>query len=153
MESLREAGYEIEEVSLPLLEKGIAVYYTLIGAEVSTNMSRYDGVRYGHQGDTFAHESVADYITAMRSEGLGSEVKRRILTGAYVLNSSHYEGYYLRAQKVRRLLQQQVEAIFEDYDLILGPTSPEVARTVGEQSDDPLRLYLADLYTVIANLV
>ncbi len=153
MESLREAGYEVEEVSLPLLEKGIAVYYTLIGAEVSTNMSRYDGVRYGYQGDTFGHESVADYITAMRSEGLGSEVKRRILTGAYVLNSSHYEGYYLRAQKVRRLLQQQVEAIFEDYDLILGPTSPEVARTIGEQSDDPLRLYLADLYTVIANLV
>lgn len=151
--TLRDAGYQVDEVSIPLLSQWVAIYYTLIAAEVSTNMSRYDGIRYGKQDNTFSYNGIDEYMTQMRSEWYGSEVKRRILTGAYILSSSHYEGYYVRAQKARKLLQQKIQEVFASYDMILWPTSPEVARDIGDQSNDPLRLYLADLYTVIANLV
>ena len=137
---------------MEILDHSVAVYYALMPAEVSTNLARFDGIRFGLQKDTFGYESLRDYYVAVRSEGFGDEATRRILLGSYVLSSANYAGFYQKAQKARNKMIHDVKKIRENYDAIISPTSPEVARKPGEKSD-PLSVYLADIYTIPANLI
>ena len=143
-------GAEIVEVSLPHTDCGVATYYVLAPAEASANLARFDGVRYGHrtaiQGDLLEH-----YMNT-RAEGFGPEVKRRILLGTYVLSSGYYDAYYLKAQRARTLIRQDFEKAFEKVDVILSPTAPSPAHKLGEISNDPLKMYLEDVFTIAANL-
>ena len=148
---LKEKGIQVDEVAIPLLSYVVPMYYTIMSAEVSTNLSRFDGIRFGHQDDTMNYDSIQDYYNAIRSEWFGDEVKRRILLGTYVLSSANYEWFYNKAKKVQSQLRQEFNKLFEDYDAILSPTSPEAAWKFGQKSD-PLSMYLADLYTIPANL-
>lgn len=143
-------GAEIVEVSLPHTEHAVGVYYILATAEASANLARFDGVRYGHR--TRHAGSLLELYGRTRAEGFGPEVKRRIILGTYVLSSGYYDAYYLRAQKVRTLIRNDFTAAFAKVDAIICPTSPEVAFKLGERSDDPLRMYLADIFTIAANL-
>jgi aspartyl-tRNA(Asn)/glutamyl-tRNA(Gln) amidotransferase subunit A len=143
-------GAEVIEISLPHTEYAVAVYYILATAEASANLARFDGVRYGHRADGTA--GLLDHYGKTRAEGFGPEVKRRIILGTYVLSSGYYDAYYLRAQKVRTLIRRDFEKAFETVDVIVSPTSPEPAFKLGERSDDPLRMYLADIFTIAANL-
>lgn len=142
----------VETISFPLLQYCLPVYYILNPAEVSTNLSRMDGIKYGLQKDTVTFSNLKDYITAIRSEGLGEEARRRIMVGTYVLTSKHFQDYYLQANKMRTLLTDAMMQIFVTYDVVLSPTSPEVAREIGRKSSDPVAMYLADIYTILANL-
>lgn len=142
----------METISFPLLQYCLPVYYILNPAEVSTNLSRMDGIKYGLQKDTVTFSNLKDYITAIRSEGLGEEARRRIMVGTYVLTSKHFQDYYLQANKMRTLLTDAMMQIFVTYDVVLSPTSPEVAREIGRKSSDPVAMYLADIYTILANL-
>jgi len=151
IDDFRNLGCEIVDVELPHSKYGIAVYYILATAEASSNLARYDGVRYGFRAED-AHELRQMYFKT-REEGFGPEVKRRIMLGTYVLSSGYYEAYYAKAQKVRTLLRQDYAKAFASCDAILTPTSPSVAFKIGEKSDDPLAMYLSDIYTVSANLV
>ena len=148
---LSDAGHSIEAVSFPLLDYAVPAYYVLTTAEASTNLSRYDGVRYGYRSPAAA-ESTHDFYAANRSEGFGDEVKRRILLGTFVLSAGYHDAYFGKAQRVRSLLSQQVEALFRNHDILLLPTSPTTAFRIGENMQDPLAMYLADIYTVPANL-
>lgn len=121
-------------------------------AEVSTNLARFDGIRFGLQSDTMDVDTIQNYYKKIRSEWFGDEVKRRILLGTFVLSSANYEWYYLKAQRAREQLQAEFDALFADYDLILTPTTPEAAWKIGSKSDDPLKMYLADMYTIPANM-
>lgn len=150
IENYKKLGAEIVDVELPHAKYGIAVYYILATAEASSNLARFDGVRYGFRAEN-AHELRAMYKKT-REEGFGPEVKRRIMLGTYVLSSGYYDAYYLKAQKVRTLLKQDYFNAFEKCDAILMPTSPSTAFKIGEKSDDPLAMYLNDIYTVSANL-
>ena len=141
----------VDRGALPILTSSLAAYYTLVTAEVSTNYSRFDGVRFGVQDNMDKYESYHEYVCAMRSQWFGEEVKRRILLGTYVLSSANYEWYYAKAQKVRAKLAQEINQQFEKYNAIIGPTTPTVAWKIGETSD-PMNEYLADVYTVPANL-
>ena len=143
-------GAEIVEVSLPHTDYAVDVYYILATAEASANLARFDGVRYGHRADNI--QNLNDHYIRSRSEGFGEEVKRRIILGTYVLSSGYYDAYYLRAQKVRSLIRKDFDKIFSSVDAVICPTSPEVAFRMGERSDDPLRMYLADIFTIAANL-
>jgi aspartyl-tRNA(Asn)/glutamyl-tRNA(Gln) amidotransferase subunit A len=143
-------GAEVIEISLPHTEYAVAVYYILATAEASANLARFDGVRYGHRAE--GSSGLLDHYGKTRAEGFGPEVKRRIILGTYVLSSGYYDAYYLRAQKVRTLIRQDFEKAFEKVDVIVSPTSPEPAFKLGERSDDPLRMYLADIFTIAANL-
>ena len=143
-------GAEIVEISLPHTEYAVAVYYILATAEASANLARFDGVRYGHRAE--GTSGLLDHYCKTRAEGFGPEVKRRIILGTYVLSSGYYDAYYLRAQKVRTLIRRDFEKAFETVDVIVSPTSPEPAFRLGERSDDPLRMYLADIFTIAANL-
>lgn len=143
-------GAEMVEVSLPHTEFAIAVYYIIATAEASSNLARFDGVRYGHRAD--APKDLMDHYLRTREEGFGSEVKRRIILGTYVLSSGYYDAYYLRAQKVRTLIRQDFLAAFGKVDALVCPTSPDVAFKIGERTDDPLKMYLADIFTIAANL-
>ncbi len=143
-------GAEIVEVSLPHTEHAVGVYYIVATAEASANLARFDGVRYGHR--TADAKNLLEQYGKTREEGFGAEVKRRIILGTYVLSSGYYDAYYLRAQKVRTLIRQDFTAAFQKVDAIICPTSPEVAFKVGERSDDPLKMYLADIFTIAANL-
>ncbi len=143
-------GAEIVDVELPNAKYGIAVYYIICTAEASSNLARFDGVRYGFRAEN-AHELREMYMKT-REEGFGAEVKRRIMLGTYVLSSGYYDAYYSKAQKVRTLLKQDYARAFEKCDAILTPTSPSTAFKIGEKSDDPLAMYLSDIYTVSANL-
>jgi len=143
-------GAEIVEVSLPHTEFAIAVYYIIATAEASSNLARFDGVRYGHRAE--APKDLMDHYLRTREEGFGSEVKRRIILGTYVLSSGYYDAYYLRAQKVRTLIRQDFLAAFGKVDALVCPTSPDVAFKIGERTDDPLKMYLADIFTIAANL-
>lgn len=143
-------GAEIVEVSLPNTEYAVAVYYIVATAEASANLARFDGVRYGHRADNI--QNLQDHYMRSRSEGFGEEVKRRIILGTYVLSSGYYDAYYLRAQKVRTLIREDFNRAFEKVDALICPTSPEVAFKLGERSDDPLKMYLADIFTIAANL-
>ena len=143
-------GAEIVEVSLPHTDYAVAVYYIVATAEASANLARFDGIRYGHRADNT--QNLLEHYGRSRAEGFGEEVKRRIILGTYVLSSGYYDAYYLRAQKVRTLIQQDFEKAFEKVDAIICPTSPEVAFKIGERTNDPLKMYLADIFTIAANL-
>jgi aspartyl-tRNA(Asn)/glutamyl-tRNA(Gln) amidotransferase subunit A len=146
----KKLGAEIIEVDMPHLDYAIAAYYMIATAEASSNLSRYDGVHYGHRA-----ANPADYIevyTRSRAEGFGKEVKRRIMLGTYALSSGYYDAYYLKALKVRNLIRGDFTGAFEKCDCILMPVSPTTAFRVGEKTDDPLKMYLSDIYTVPANL-
>ena len=138
-------------VSLPNTEYAIAAYYVIATAEASSNLSRFDGVRYGHRATTY--DDIEDMMARSRAEGFGAEVQRRILTGAYVLSQGYYDAYYLQAQRVRRLVSQDFQrALSEACDLIMGPVAPSVAGNLGTVVNDPVAMYLADVYTLGANL-
>ncbi len=144
------AGAEIVEVSLPHTEYAIAAYYIVATAEASANLARFDGVRYGHR--TAHPESVFDLYAQSRAEGFGTEVKRRIILGTYVLSSGYYDAYYGRAQKVRTLIRRDFDEAFGRCDVLFTPVAPTAAYRIGEACDDPLKMYLGDVFTVPANL-
>lgn len=146
----REEGAEIKRIRLPHTDLCIPVYYILATAEASSNLARYDGIRYGHRADQAADG--IDLYYRSRGEGFGSEVKRRILLGTYVLSSGYYDAYYLRAQKVRRLIRGDFEKAFAEVDVIATPTAPTTAFEFGAKSTDPLAMYLSDIFTISANL-
>jgi len=150
MKVLEGLGASIEEVSLPHTEYAVATYYILAPSEASSNLARYDGVRYGVRTDSA--ENLIEMYKKTRSEGFGSEVKRRIMLGTYALSSGYYDAYYLKAQKVRTLIKQDFDQVFENYDLILGPTVPTTAFKIGEKISDPLTMYVNDILTVPVNL-
>jgi len=150
IENFRSLGADIVDVELPHAKYGIAVYYIIATAEASANLARYDGVRYGFRAED-ADELRKMYFKT-REEGFGAEVKRRIMLGTYVLSSGYYDAYYSKAQKVRALVKRDYKEAFTKCDAILTPTSPSVAFKIGEKSDDPLAMYLSDIYTVSANL-
>ena len=147
---LESMGMQTVDVSLPHTEHAVAAYYILACAEASTNLSRYDGVRYGFRSEK--SDSLHSMYTNTREEGFGEEVKRRILLGTFVLSSGYYDAYYLKGQKVRTLIRQDFDRAFEQCDLIAGPVSPVPAFKIGEKMDDPLQMYLSDIYTISANL-
>ena len=149
-EHFSSLGAEIVEVSLPHTEYAVAVYYLIATAEASANLARFDGVRYGHRAADA--KDLLDHYGRTRAEGFGAEVKRRIILGTYVLSSGYYDAYYLRAQKVRELIRRDFADVFTQVDALLSPTSPVAAYKLGEHSADPLKMYLADLFTVPANL-
>ncbi len=137
-------------LELPLTKLAVPVYYVIAPAEASSNLSRFDGVRYGHRAT--AYSDLLDMYCRSRAEGFGAEVKRRILVGTYVLSHGYYDAYYLQAQKVRRLIAREFERAFERVDLILGPTAPTTAYALGEKSTDPVQMYLGDIFTIPAPL-
>jgi aspartyl-tRNA(Asn)/glutamyl-tRNA(Gln) amidotransferase subunit A len=143
-------GASTVELELPNQRLGVAVYYILAPAEASSNLSRFDGVRYGHRAAEF--DDLLDMYCRSRAEGFGAEVKQRILVGTYVLSHGYYDAYYLQAQKVRRLIARDFDAAFQRCDLILGPTSPSTAFAIGAKTDDPVQMYLNDIFTVPAPL-
>ena len=143
-------GAELVEVSLPHTSYAVGVYYIIATAEASANLARFDGVRYGHRAQN--PRDLLDHYMRSREEGFGSEVKRRIILGTYVLSSGYYDAYYLRAQKVRTLIRQDFANAFEKVDALICPTSPDLAFKIGERTDDPLRMYLADIFTIATNL-
>ncbi|MBN2013041.1 Asp-tRNA(Asn)/Glu-tRNA(Gln) amidotransferase subunit GatA [candidate division KSB1 bacterium] len=147
---LEQAGATIKPISLPHTEYAIADYYILVTAEASSNLERYDGVRYGHRSREAA--SLEEMYVNSRSEGFGAEVKRRIMLGSYVLSAGYYDAYYRKAQKVRRLISNDFHKAFETCDCLLTPTAPSTAFKIGEKTDDPLHMYLSDIYTVPINL-
>jgi aspartyl-tRNA(Asn)/glutamyl-tRNA(Gln) amidotransferase subunit A len=147
---LKSLGAEVVDVSLPHTEYAVAAYYMIASAEASANLARYDGVRYGHRAENI--QNLFDHYGRTREEGFGAEVKRRIILGTYVLSSGYYEAYYDRAQKVRELIRRDFGQAFEKLDALISPTSPELAFPIGERSSDPLRMYLADVFTIAANL-
>jgi aspartyl-tRNA(Asn)/glutamyl-tRNA(Gln) amidotransferase subunit A len=149
IKKLEQMGAVVEEVSLPHSDYAVAAYYLIAPAEASSNLARYDGVRYGvrKQG-----QNLLDMYLETRSQGFGSEVKRRIMMGTYALSSGYYDAYYLKAQKVRTLIRQDFERVFADYDVIVGPTTPTTAFKIGENINDPLTMYMNDILTIPVNL-
>ncbi|HZY10601.1 MAG TPA: Asp-tRNA(Asn)/Glu-tRNA(Gln) amidotransferase subunit GatA, partial [Bacteroidota bacterium] len=150
IDTLRENGAVIKEVSLPHSEYTIATYYILTTAEASSNLARYDGARYGKRATSA--DSLKEMYTLSRTEGFGDEVKRRIMLGTYVLSAGYYDTYYRKGQKVRRLIKEDFDKTFQEVDCLITPTSPTTAFKIGEKVDDPLTMYLSDVYTVSANL-
>jgi aspartyl-tRNA(Asn)/glutamyl-tRNA(Gln) amidotransferase subunit A len=148
---LKTAGAEVEEVSLKSVDLGLACYYILVPAEVSSNLARYDGIRYGHT--SAEAKNLSETYLMSRDEGFGPEAKRRIMIGTYVLSSGYYDAYYKQAQKVRTLLIQEFHEAFERFDLLIGPTTPTAAFKLGEKAHDPLAMYMEDVNTVAVNLV
>jgi len=147
---LRGLGAEIGEVSLPNSEYGLAAYYIIAPAECSSNLARFDGVRYGHSHQDA--ENVTDMYMRTRREGFGTEVRRRIMLGTYALSSGYYDAYYLKAQKVRTLIKRDFDTAFEKCDAIVSATSPTVAFPIGAKTQDPLAMYLCDVLTLGGNL-
>lgn len=153
VDTLVQQGAMIVELDIPLIDAGVSVYYTLVNAEVSTNMARFDGLKFGLQSDTNDANNHMEYLAKIRDEGFGSEVKRRILLGAHILSASEYEGLYMKAMNIRTQVTQQFKDHFaHDIDVIMWPTVPLLPRKIGAKVDDPVAMYLADAYTVIANL-
>jgi len=146
----RRLGAETVDVSLPNMSLSIPVYYVLAPAEASSNLARYDGVRYGYRAGEFG--DLTDMYERTRAEGFGAEVRRRIMIGTYVLSHGYYDAYYIKAQRVRRLIAADFAAAFERCDVILGPTSPTTAFELGSRTDDPVQMYLSDIYTIAVNL-
>jgi aspartyl-tRNA(Asn)/glutamyl-tRNA(Gln) amidotransferase subunit A len=149
VEKLKQAGHTVDEVSLPLLKYSLAIYYIVVPAEVSSNLGRYDGVRFGKRAE--AH-SLSELYGKSRDEGFVTENKRRIMIGSYVLSSGFFDAYYLQAQKVRTLLINDFNKLFENYDVLISPTAPTPAFKIGENTSDPISMYLADVMTVPASL-
>ena len=149
-EKYKEMGAQVEECSLDVGKYAVPTYYVVADAEASSNLGRFDGIRYGYRTEKF--EDLKDIYRNSRSEGFGEEVKRRILLGTYVLSSGYYDAYYKKAQKVRTVIRNAYDQLFEKYDLLLTPTSPTTAFKIGEKIDDPIEMYLADIYTVPVNI-
>jgi aspartyl-tRNA(Asn)/glutamyl-tRNA(Gln) amidotransferase subunit A len=147
---LKRQGAQLVDISLPHTELSIPAYYVIAPAEASSNLSRYDGVRYGHRAAEYG--DLVDMYEKTRAEGFGTEVKRRIMVGAYVLSHGYYDAYYLKAQKIRRLIANDFVAAFRSCDVILGPVAPTAAFNIGEKCDDPVEMYLSDIYTLSVNL-
>ena len=147
---LRKLGAVTVDLALPNVKLSIPVYYVIAPAEASSNLSRFDGVRYGHRAAAYA--DLADMYAKTRAEGFGAEVKRRILVGTYVLSHGYYDAYYLKAQKVRRLIAEDFRAAYAKCDAIAGPTAPTAAFRIGAKSDNPVEMYLNDIFTIAANL-
>jgi aspartyl-tRNA(Asn)/glutamyl-tRNA(Gln) amidotransferase subunit A len=146
----RKLGATTVDISLPNTQLSIPVYYVLAPAEASSNLSRFDGVRYGYRAPEYS--SLVDMYEKSRAQGFGAEVKRRIMIGSYVLSHGYYDAYYLQAQKIRRLIAQDFDAAFQSCDVIMGPTTPSTAFNFGEKADDPVAMYLSDIYTIAVNL-
>ncbi|WP_026611351.1 Asp-tRNA(Asn)/Glu-tRNA(Gln) amidotransferase subunit GatA [Methylocaldum szegediense] len=146
----RRLGANVKEISLPNMKLSVPAYYVVAPAECSSNLARYDGVRFGYRCKE--PKDLHDLYTRSRGEGFGAEVKRRILIGTYVLSAGYYDAYYLKAQKVRRLISEDFKRAFREVDVIIGPTSPSVAFRFGEKSADPIAMYLSDIYTIAVNL-
>jgi len=145
---LEKLGAHISEVSLPMTDYALATYYVIVPSEVSANLARYDGIRYGFSAEA---KNLLEVYEKSRSQGFGKEVQRRIMIGTYALSAGYYDAYYKKAQQVRTLICRDFDRVFKDHDVIVGPTSPVMAPKVGEFKD-PLQFYLADVYTVQANL-
>jgi len=150
IEKLKAQGHEVEPVKFDLLDYVVPTYYILTTAEASSNLGRYDGIRYGHRSKEA--KDIHELYTMSRSEGFGDEVKRRIMMGSFVLSVGYYDAYFTKAQKVRKLIKLELERIFSKFAFVLMPTTPDVAWQLDEKSEDPLKEYLADIFTVIANL-
>ncbi len=148
---LRSAGHTVEEIDFEYLDYVVPAYYVLTTAEASSNLSRFDGVKYGYRAAR-TEEGLVKFYKKNRSEGFGKEVKRRILLGTFVLSAGYYDAYFTKAQQVRKLLVENNKLIFNKFDIIIAPTSPTTAFTIGEKMSDPIAMYLADIYTVYANL-
>jgi aspartyl-tRNA(Asn)/glutamyl-tRNA(Gln) amidotransferase subunit A len=150
VEFYRNQGHKIVEVSLPTTDLAVPVYYVIATAEASSNLARYDGIRYTTRSDRA--QNAIDVYAKSRGEGFGEEVKRRCILGAYGLSSGYYDAYYLRAQKTRTLIREDFNRVFKEVDAILTPTAPTPAFKFGEKSDDPISMYLSDIYTISTNL-
>lgn len=147
---LKELGAIVEDISLPITTEGLSAYYIISSAEASSNLARFDGIRYGYR--TEYYDDLEQLVVKSRSEGFGEEVKRRIMLGTFALSSGYYDAFYNRAQKLRIKIREQFSRVFGDHDLILGPTSPLLPFKFGEKSDDPLKMYLSDINTIYINL-
>jgi aspartyl-tRNA(Asn)/glutamyl-tRNA(Gln) amidotransferase subunit A len=150
IDEYRRLGAEIVEISLPNTALAVPAYYVVAPAEASSNLARYDGVRYGYRCDD--PEDLLDLYTRSRGEGFGAEVKRRIMVGTYALSAGYYDAYYLKAQRIRRLISDDFARAFERVDVMMGPTAPTVAFDLGAKRDDPVAMYLSDTYTIPVNL-
>lgn len=149
IDRMRAAGHTTHEVSLPMLKYALAVYYIVVPAEISSNLARYDGVRYGKRADS---SDLQGLYGQSRDDGFMPENKRRIMIGSYVLSSGFFDAYYLQAQKARTLLINEFNTLFETYDVLVGPVAPTPAFKLGENTEDPVKMYLADVMTVPASL-
>ncbi len=149
--ALKKEGHTLEPISFPYLDYLVPTYYVLTTAEASSNLSRFDGIHFGYRSKGAV--GIEDVYYKSRSEGFGEEVKRRIMLGTFVLSAGYYDAYYANAQKIRRVLKNKIEDLYKSFDLILMPTTPTTAFTLGEKSDDPIAMYLQDIFTVLANLV
>lgn len=149
-ERLRSAGHTVDEVSLPYVKQALAMYYVIVPAEISSNLARYDGIRYGRRAE--GAQTLAELYGRSRGEGFVTENKRRIMIGSYVLSSGYFDAYYQQAQKARTLLIQAYNELFDTYDVLLGPTAPTPAFALGENTEDPVKMYLADIMTVPPSL-
>ncbi|MEL6211474.1 MAG: amidase family protein, partial [Pseudomonadota bacterium] len=152
IEMLRDAGAEVVDVSLPMTKAALPAYYVIAPAEASSNLARYDGVRYGRRAKLGQGDGVLELYEKTRAEGFGPEVRRRVMIGAYVLSAGYYDAYYLRAQKVRRLVRQDFDRVLEEVDTLLAPATPGPAFAQGEFDDDPVQMYQQDVFTVTVNL-
>ena len=150
IEQYKSMGAELVEISLPNTHLAVPVYYVVAPAECSSNLSRFDGVRFGYRCED--PKDLEDLYKRSRGEGFGDEVKRRIMVGAYALSTGYYDAYYLKAQQLRRLISEDFTRAFEQVDVIMGPSSPEVAFNIGKKADDPVSMYLSDIYTIAVNL-
>ncbi len=151
VKNLRSKGHTVTEIDFDLLDYVVPAYYVLTTAEASSNLSRYDGIRYGYQSKGLIND-LTEFYKQNRSEGFGKEVQRRIMLGTFVLSSGYYDAYFSKAQQVRRLLINKTDTLFADFDALILPTSPGTAFTFGENNNDPIAMYLADIFTVFANL-
>jgi aspartyl-tRNA(Asn)/glutamyl-tRNA(Gln) amidotransferase subunit A len=150
LQEYEKLGATLVDISLPKTELSIPTYYVIAPAEASSNLSRFDGVRYGYRAKDYS--DLSDMYRKTRAEGFGEEVKRRILVGAYVLSHGYYDAYYLQAQKIRRLIAQDFQQAFTQCDVIMGPVCPTVAWDLGDKADDPIANYLADIFTLSTSL-
>ena len=150
VDEYRKLGAEVKDVALPNSGLSVPAYYVVAPAECSSNLARFDGVRYGYRCEN--PKDLMDLYTRSRGEGFGAEVKRRIMVGTYALSAGYFDAYYLKAQKVRRLIAEDFRKAFEEVDVIMGPTSPTTAFRLGEKTDDPVSMYLSDIYTIAVNL-
>lgn len=150
VDALKAAGHAVEEVSLPIVKYALAMYYIIVPAEISSNLARYDGIRYGHRAEGV--QTLAELYGKTRDQGFVTENKRRIMIGSYVLSSGYFDAYYQQAQKVRTLLIDEYNKLFETYDVLIGPVAPTPAFKLGENTEDPVKMYLADIMTVPPSL-
>jgi len=150
IQEFRDMGAEVVEISLRNTQLSVPTYYVVAPAEASSNLARYDGVRFGHR--CADPKDLIDLYKRSRGEGFGAEVKRRIMIGTYVLSAGYYDAYYLKAQQLRQLISQDFKQAFDEVDVIMGPTTPSAAFNIGEKLDDPVTMYLSDIYTIAVNL-